>query len=59
MRDAARELRTVEEHREWPLQRPSAPHDGIHNRVVLGGHLVLTGDGSQPCHSYPPFGVIE
>src|SRR5712691_13120261 len=59
MRDAASEFRTVEEHREWSLKRAPAPYDGVHDGVVLGGHLVLAGDGSKPCHSYPPYGVIE
>src|SRR2546429_5268899 len=39
--DAAGQLRAVEEHREWPLQRASARNDGVDDRTVLRGHLEL------------------
>jgi hypothetical protein len=47
MRDAAGQLRAVQEHRERALERAAALDDGVHDGVVLGGHLVLAGDGSQ------------
>src|SRR5262245_3596771 len=42
---AAGELRRVEEHREGTLQRPPAADDRVDDRVVLGGYLVLAGNG--------------
>ncbi len=45
MREAASQLRAVEEHRERPLQRATALDDAVHDRVVLGSDLVLAGDG--------------
>ena len=50
----AGQLRAVQEHRERALQRPAALDDAVHDRVVLGGHLVLAGDRRQPCHGRDP-----
>src|SRR5262249_14872994 len=57
MRDATGNFWTVKEHRKGSLKRTPAPHDGIHDGVVLGSHLVLAGDGSKSGHNYPPYGL--
>src|SRR2546430_15918801 len=52
MGNASGQLRTVEEHRERPLKRATALDDGVHDRLVLGGHLVPARDGRQPRHDH-------
>jgi hypothetical protein len=43
----------MEQHRERPLDRAAALDYAIHDRVVLGGDLVLAGDRGQPDHGSP------
>ena len=40
------QLRTMHEHSERPADRTTARDQGIHDRMVFGGHLILAGNGS-------------
>ena len=51
MGDALGQLWTVEKHRERSLERTAALDDRVHDRVILGGHLVLARDRSEPRHA--------
>jgi len=54
VREAAAQLRAVEEHRERPLQRAAALDDAVNDGVILRSDLLLAGDGWQPCHVWSP-----
>src|SRR2546427_3089847 len=57
MRQAAGQLRTMQEHREGSLERAPARDDRVDDRLVLGSNLVLVGDRCQPCHEFLLLGV--
>src|SRR5262249_12822098 len=50
MGEAAGQLRRVEEHRKWPLNRSAALDYRIESRSVLGSDLILARDGHESRH---------
>jgi len=48
--EAAGQFRTMEKHRERPLNGAAALGDGVHDGVVLRRNLFFAGDRLQPCH---------
>src|SRR6516162_5017167 len=51
MRNATSEFRAMEKHRERPLQGAAALRDGIHDRAIFLGDLILAADCREPCHA--------
>jgi hypothetical protein len=50
MRQPPGQFRRVEEHRERPLNRAAALDDGIKNRMVFSGDLILARDRWESRH---------